>query len=262
MVNRTIVTTSWDDGDPQDLRIADMLRGAGLPATFYVPVFGPNGRPTLQHDDLRMLVSQGFEVGAHTMTHAILSDLHGQRLRVEVSECKQVLEQVLGQEVQMFCYPRGRYNQEVLEMVRRAGYRGARTTRMLCQQISFGAFEMPATLQVYPHDSLAYYKNLGKRRDLPGLYRYVFELSRLRNWVELGKKLFDQALQEGGFWHLYGHSWEIEELGLWEQLQEMVDYVRDRPGVIYASNRQTLQILEQKEQPTRELSLNENRSGT
>jgi hypothetical protein len=97
---------------------------------------------------------------------------------------------------------------------------------------------------------------------LPGLYRYVFELSRLRNWVELGKKLFDQALQEGGFWHLYGHSWEIEELGLWDQLQEMVDYVRDRPGVIYASNRQTLQILEQKEQPTHGLSLNENRSGT
>jgi peptidoglycan/xylan/chitin deacetylase (PgdA/CDA1 family) len=255
MVNRTIVMTSWDDGDPQDLKIAEMLRAGGVPATFYVPIFGPHGKPTLLPEDLRRLVSQGFEIGAHTMTHAVLSNLHGQRLWVEVSECKQVLEQILGREVQMFCYPRGRYNQEVLETVRKVGYRGARTTRMLCQQPSFNAFEMPTTLQAYPHDSLTYYKNLGKRRDLPGLYRYVFELRQMRSWVELGKKLFDQVLQEGGIWHLYGHSWEIEELGLWNELQEMVDYVRERPGVSYLTNSQTLQLLEQELQPSEWLTV-------
>ena len=112
----------------------------------------------------------------------------------------------------------------------------------------------PTTLQAYPHDSLAYYKNLTRRRDLPGLYRYVFELNRLRSWVELGKRLFDQFLQEGGIWHLYGHSWEIEKLGLWNELQEMVNYVRERPGVIYASNSQALQLLEQDAVPVNSLS--------
>ncbi len=249
MVKQPIVVTSWDDGDPQDLRLAEMLREAGVAATFYIPIFGEDGKPTLAPADIRALVSEGFDVGAHTMTHPVLSDLHGQRLWVEVFECKQVLEQILGQDVQMFCYPRGRYNQEVLETVRKAGYRGARTTRMLCQQGSFNAFEMPTTLQAYPHDSLTYYKNLGKRRDLPGLYKYVIELRRLRSWVELGKKLFDQSLQEGGIWHLYGHSWEIEELGLWDDLRQMLDYVRGRPGVIYADNSQTLQFLQQELKP-------------
>jgi len=153
----------------------------------------------------------------------------------------------------MFCYPRGRYNQEVLDAVRKAGYRGARTTRMLCQRGSFSAFEMPTTLQAYPHDSFTYYKNLGKRRDLPGLYKYVIELRRLQSWVELGKKLFDQCLQEGGIWHLYGHSWEIEELGLWEDLRQMLDYVRGRPGVIYANNSQALQFLQQELKPVEAL---------
>jgi peptidoglycan/xylan/chitin deacetylase (PgdA/CDA1 family) len=250
MVNRTIVVTSWDDGDPQDLRIAEKLRDAGLAATFYVPISGQDGKPTLLPEDLRTLVSQGFEIGAHTMSHAVLSGLRGQRLWAEVFDCKQVLEQILGQEVPMFCYPCGRYNTEVLEVVRKAGYRGARTTRMLCHQESFRAFEMPTTLQAYPHGSFTYFKNLGKRRDLSGLYRYVFELRRPRSWVELGKKLFDQALQEGGIWHLYGHSWEIQKLGLWNDLQEMLDYVRERPGVIYASNSQTLQLMQQEARPT------------
>jgi peptidoglycan/xylan/chitin deacetylase (PgdA/CDA1 family) len=244
MVNRTIVVTSWDDGSPQDLKIAELLQDAGLAATFYVPIFGSDGRQTLLPEDLRSLASRRFEVGAHTMTHAVLSDLRGQRLWVEVNECKQVLQQILGCEVPMFCYPRGRFNQEVLETVRRAGYCGARTTRMLCSRGPFNTFEMPTTLQAYPHDSLTYYKNLSKRRDLPGLYRYVRELSHLRSWVELGKKLFDQVLLEGGVWHLYGHSWEIDELGIWDDLKEMVDYVRQRPGVTYATNSQVLHLLE------------------
>jgi peptidoglycan-N-acetylglucosamine deacetylase len=245
--------TSWDDGAPQDLKLAERLREAGIAATFYIPIFGQNGRPTISPQEIVSLASQGFEIGAHTMTHPVLSNLHGQRLWVEVHECKEVLEQILGQEVSMFCYPRGRYNLEVLGAVRRAGYRGARTTRMLCQQLSFNPYEMPTTLQAYPHDSLTYYKNLGKRRDLPGLYKYVFELRRLNSWVELGKTLFDQTLRDGGIWHLYGHSWEIEELGLWDDLKRMLDYVRDRPDVIYASNSQALQYLQPESEPVEAL---------
>jgi peptidoglycan-N-acetylglucosamine deacetylase len=249
MVNRTIVTTSWDDGDPLDLQLAEKLRDAGLAATFYVPIFGQHGKPTLLPEDLRDLNSQGFEVGAHTMTHANLSALRGQRLWAEVFDCKQALEQTLSQQVPMFCYPCGRYNAEVLACVRKAGYRGARTTRMLCHQTSFSAFEMPTTLQAYPHGSFTYYKNLGKRRDVAGLYRYVFELRRLQRWVDLGKRLFDQVLEQGGIWHLYGHSWEIQELGLWDDLQEMLNYVRNRRGVIYATNSEARQLLEEARAP-------------
>ena len=57
-----------------------MLRQAGLAATFYVPIFGHDGKRTLRPGDLRTLVSEGFEVGAHTMTHPVLSELHGQEL--------------------------------------------------------------------------------------------------------------------------------------------------------------------------------------
>jgi len=65
-------------------------------------------------------------------------------------------------------------------------------------------------------------------------------LRRCKNWVQLGKKLFDQVSAEGGIWHLYGHSWELEALNLWDELREMLDYVARRPGVSYLSNAQVV----------------------
>ncbi len=34
--NNVIVTTSWDDGHPVDLKVADILLRFGVKATFYV----------------------------------------------------------------------------------------------------------------------------------------------------------------------------------------------------------------------------------
>jgi hypothetical protein len=48
--------------------------------------------------------------------------------------------------------------------------------------------------------------------------------------------LFDRVLQEGGIWHLLGHSWETEKLGDWSQLREMLDYVSGKPRVRYLTN--------------------------
>jgi len=236
----SIVTTSWDDGDPLDLGLAEMLRERGLPGTFFVPLTGPYGKPTLRPADLRMLQAEGFEIGAHTVSHRPLAPLNGEELWKEVRNSKCVLEDTLGEEVTMFCYPNGSYNRRTIRAVKKAGFEGARTVRMLSHSPAFNAYEMPTTVQAYPHTPLAYLRNLGKQGDLAGLYGYVTDLHRCKNWVQLGKKLFDKVLAEGGIWHLYGHSWEIEALNLWDELAEMLDYVARRPGASYLLNSQVL----------------------
>ena len=60
---RTVVTTSWDDGDRADLKLADLLHSRGIPATLYVPIEPYLQRPALRLAELRMLVEAGFEVG-------------------------------------------------------------------------------------------------------------------------------------------------------------------------------------------------------
>jgi peptidoglycan/xylan/chitin deacetylase (PgdA/CDA1 family) len=174
------------------------------------------------------------------MSHNTLTPFRDKQIEHEVSACKQRLQQVVGKEVSMFCYPNGRYNPRVIEHVRRAGYIGARTTWMLSTKSHFHPFEMPTTVQAFPHPAGEYLRDLGRARNIRGLWKFSTELRRFRNWVDLGKELFNQVLERGGIWHLYGHSWEIEDLAMWSQLGEMLDYVSNREDVLYLTNGQLL----------------------
>src|SRR5512146_1847425 len=68
-----IVTTSWDDGDLADLRVADILQARALTGTFYIPIAGHHGSSAVDFRDLRTLRSGGFEIGAHGLSHQVLS---------------------------------------------------------------------------------------------------------------------------------------------------------------------------------------------
>jgi peptidoglycan/xylan/chitin deacetylase (PgdA/CDA1 family) len=238
-----IVTTSWDDGDPHDVRVAELLHSRGMAGTFYIPIMGYLNKTTLRGSDLREFSSKGFEIGAHSVSHKSLTLIDGKEMQGEVKNCKRSLEETVGKEVAMFCYPNGRYNARVIEEVRRAGYKGARTTWMLSTGPCFPAFEMPTTLQAFPHPAMGYVRDLGRARNFAGLWRFSTELRRAPRWIDLGKKLFSEVLKYGGIWHLYGHSWEIEDLEMWDQLREMLDHVSRREGVLYLTNGQSISRL-------------------
>lgn len=231
-----IVTTSWDDGDRLDLRVAETLYSRGISGTFYVPIQPYGGRPALTHPELRNLAAEGFEIGAHGFSHKHLWNLPAQELADEVNPCKPMLEDILGGEVRMFCYPRGRFDANVVRALKEAGYQGARTVQMLATGLQFDPFEMPTTLQAAPHTRFNYVKNIARAKKPARMQTWMSQARSVGNWVELGKKLFDSVLEQGGIWHLYGHSWEIDELGLWKDFENLADYVGSRKGVSYVPN--------------------------
>ena len=243
MPKLSIVTTSWDDGDPLDLKVAELLRARGLPGTFYFAFRGHHGGRILEPSQLKSLASEGFEVGGHSMSHSVLPKLSSKEIAREVGICKNRLEDILGERVRMFCYPKGRFNADVIRHVKNVGYEGARTTRMLRQRLDFDPFQMPTSLLAYPNKRKMYAKNLIKSRNIRGLFDYATQFIRLESWVSMGKILFDQVLKESGIWHLYGHSWQIEEMGLWDDLKEILDYVCGREGVLYLTNAEALTLL-------------------
>ena len=240
---RVFVTTSWDDEDRSGLKVAQLLSRNRLPGTFYVPTGRLGHDLFFAADDLRTLSTAGFEIGAHTVSHAILTGLGPEELTREIGECKIVLQQILGAEITMFCYPKGRFNAEVVSAVRRAGYRGARSTQMLTSSSAFDRFAMPTTLQAYPHGRSNYVRNLARLGAVRVLLQSIPDLVRFQDWLELGKAKFDRVLRKGGVWHLYGHPWEIEKLGLWAQLKEMLEYVSNRGGVQYVTNGRLLDVV-------------------
>ena len=237
------VTTSWDDDDRAGLKVAELLTTLGLRGTFYVPTWRLEQDSRFSASDLRTLFEAGFEIGAHSVSHPLLDELDAKELKHEIGECKKVLEQILAAEVPMFCYPKGRFNAQVESALRLAGYKGARTTQMLTSGIDFDRFAVPTTIQAYPHARSNYVRNLIRQGALPVLFNALPDLIRFKDWLQLGKTAFDRVLRHGGMWHLYGHPWEIEKLGLWEQLKEMLEYVRNRSEVRYVTNGQLVDLV-------------------
>ncbi len=254
---RVVVTTSWDDEDRTGLKLAELLQAHGIRGTFYVPTGRLGQGNAFSVADLRSLAAGGFEIGAHTVTHPILTEINGSQLLFEVGHCKEQLEQALGEEVSTFCYPRGRFNNAVRAAVQDAGYRGARGTLMLCTRKRFSPFAIPTTLQAYPHRRENYLRNLMRERAVATFVSRVPQLLRYENWLQLGKSTFDRVLPRGGVWHLYGHPWELERLNLWGDLEKLLRYIGRRREVCYTTNAALIEMLPARE---RHAEVKENRA--
>jgi hypothetical protein len=77
---------------------------------------------------------------------------------------------------------------------------------------------MGTTLQAYPHSASAYLRNIIKRGAWRNLGVYLSVRPDKRDLIGSVKRLAATAGRRGGYFHLWGHSWEIEECGMWKQL--------------------------------------------
>lgn len=212
------LTTSWDDGHPLDLRLADMLGESGLRGTFYVPRSAPTG--TLSESQLRQL-SASFEIGAHTLDHVDLTRVsHSERER-QIAHSKAWIEQTTGRPCAMFCPPEGKYNRGHLPVICAAGYLGIRSVQLLSlaqPRPVDGVLVMPTTLQLYPHPRLTYLKNSAKRHAWANLWHYVRD-GCPEDQQQLTELLLGRTIARGGVFHLWGHSWELERHDQWDRLR-------------------------------------------
>jgi peptidoglycan/xylan/chitin deacetylase (PgdA/CDA1 family) len=79
-------------------------------------------------DQLKSLVDSGMEIGAHTITHRNLTELSSREQEEEIAGSKDILEKRLGVTVETFCYPRGKYDEQIIDIVKKAGFKTACTT--------------------------------------------------------------------------------------------------------------------------------------
>jgi peptidoglycan/xylan/chitin deacetylase (PgdA/CDA1 family) len=215
-----MITTSWDDGHPLDLRVADLLAKHDLRGTFYIPL--ENTRPTLSPAQIREL-ARDFEIGAHTVHHRVLTGLTQEHARKEIIESKRCIEEITGKRCPVFCFPSGCYARVHLEMVKAAGFSAARTVELLSlepPERKSGFSLIPTTVQAHPHSPSEYLLNAAKRLRVRALWN-IFRNVRDSDWEATAFTLFNQVCKTGGVFHLWGHSWEIEETGQWQALDRV-----------------------------------------
>jgi peptidoglycan-N-acetylglucosamine deacetylase len=177
---------SFDDGDELDTKVIQLLDKYGFQATFYIPVF-----------------SWGFDhleaykkhiVGAHSISHPQdMKELDDEAQDWQIKGSKTMLEDKLQKDVTSFCYPRGRYNESTIRLVKDAGFVEARTTSVLFTRYD-DPFRKPTTIHLYPN-----------RREYEG-----------KTWTQWANFLFEGSPE---YFHVWGHSWEVQKYNEWDNFE-------------------------------------------
>jgi len=103
-------------------------------------------RPFL-HSDVIKLRDAGFQIGAHSRRHPILSHCSSHEALDEIAGCKEELEGLLHDKVTQFAYPNGRpgsdFSLKHIDLVKRSGYRLAVTTSPGVARAGVDPFQLP-----------------------------------------------------------------------------------------------------------------------
>ncbi|MFJ2769380.1 polysaccharide deacetylase family protein [Streptomyces sp. NPDC087300] len=130
---RGLVGLTFDDGYRDFVEGAlPVLRHHGCTATVFVlpgrldgdnawDPLGPR-KPLLGADGIRHIAEYGMEIASHGLTHVDLTEADDRLLEREVSGSRAVLSDLVGEDVQGFCYPYGHVDERVVSAVRAAGY--------------------------------------------------------------------------------------------------------------------------------------------
>ena len=105
---------------PEDRKnsiIATLERIAGV----YFPP-GLAKELVLSWDKIREMSNNGISFGAHTVNHPILTNMPLQQAQWEIIQSKKDIEQELGKEVDIFSYPNGCFNSDIIKFVKESGF--------------------------------------------------------------------------------------------------------------------------------------------
>lgn len=127
------VAITFDDGYKDNYTYAyPILKKLGIPATIFI-IINEVDRP--QNDRLsweeikEMRLSGIITIGSHTLDHPLLTEVSSAaELKRQIVDSKKILEDKLKVEVDSFCYPAGRFDARIRELVVQAGYKFAVAT--------------------------------------------------------------------------------------------------------------------------------------
>jgi peptidoglycan/xylan/chitin deacetylase (PgdA/CDA1 family) len=244
-------TCSFDDGDVADLRLADLLNKYKLKGTLYIPQTCSLVSESLNEQQIKSL-SGVVEIGGHTISHQVLTDATPQQARDEIVNCKKWLENVTGKSIHSFCPPTGRFNRGHVLAQQQAGFTTMRTVEMLAYSLkgikeTDGIVVLPTTSQVYNHKKIAYQRNRFKRFKFG--YDPVFKKLFNADWEIMSNNYItylheaSKSGNEAYYFHLWGHSWEIEKYALWKSLERIFQKLSEIEELITCDNNELAAIV-------------------
>ena len=119
------VAITFDDGMQDIYTIAfPIMQHYGFSGTLFLIADWINGEGLMNTAEVQEMISNGWEIGSHSMTHFDLTSDYSQ-LRYQLFDSKHMLEEMFGVPVNTLAYPFGLFNTNVVKKVSAYGYKAA-----------------------------------------------------------------------------------------------------------------------------------------
>lgn len=209
---------TWDDGPIEDLKLMELSIKHKMPGMFFIPAKNPE-RPVLPPDKVRLIDQNGLEIGAHTYSHIYLTLINPEAARKEITKGKDFLEQLSGKEISHFCFPGGKYNKNLV-METKKHFLSARTADT-CSSVKPGSFLIKPSFHFFNRGKLSLIVN-GMRNNF-GILTSITQYICNSDYFEILKRTINILAKSDYEYRIviWGHSWEIQESGLWKELEEL-----------------------------------------
>ena len=116
-LNINSVSITIDDGYKDNLIAVKLLEKYNIPYTIYISTGFIGKKQYLSKSDIKQISKSPLcTLGTHSIGHVHLSSIDKSKQYQELSESKQMLEDIIGEEVVDFSYPYGDYNDSAKEM--------------------------------------------------------------------------------------------------------------------------------------------------
>jgi len=211
-------------------RVLELLERHDIRATFFMPAVSAK----LYSAEVRQIADAGHEVGIHGWIHEFTSTLERGEERMLMQQSLDALEEISGRRPVGIRAGSWEYSENTLELIRELGL--FYDSSLMADDVPYellsagqptGVVELPVEwiLDDYPYFGMNRY---GSTRP------YTPPSDVLEIWTAE----FDMAYEEGGMFLLTMHPQIIGHRSRIAMLEQLIQYMRSRPGVWFATHEQ------------------------
>jgi peptidoglycan/xylan/chitin deacetylase (PgdA/CDA1 family) len=210
------LTTSWDDGAPEDRRLVAILGEHGLKGTFNLNS-SRIARAGKDNDDVRedevVSLYAGHEVATHGHAHPYFTKLSDEEIGTDITVDRRELERITGSPVAGHALPFGDYDARVLAALRSSGIVYSRTVN------ATKAFALPGNFIEW-HPTCHHKAKLGEL------------------WGS-----FLESREPAKLFYLWGHSYEFANNSNWHVIEAFASAAGAKESVWHATNMEIFEYV-------------------
>lgn len=130
------IVLTFDDGyEDAYTNALPIMQKYGFVGVFYI-IRNSVGKPEyMNQTQIAKMAEAGMEIGSHTLSHPNLTSLDADAAQKQIVDSKETAS--------AFCYPAGKFNDTVVDLVKNAGYTTATTTQSGVANQDSNLFELP-----------------------------------------------------------------------------------------------------------------------